>query len=119
MKLAVVGVGDRVRITDRLFETFTVDAREAIIHAQDEAQEMGHGPVQVEHLLVGLFSDHDGIAGRVLADFGLTIGAVCDLVRQRLGVGSTSAPGLQLRFSPEAEDALRSAHQFGIGEPWH
>lgn len=68
-------------------------AREAIIHAQDEAREMGHGPVQVEHLLVGLFSDHDGIAGRVLADFGLTIAPVRDLVRQRLGVGSTSVPG--------------------------
>jgi Histidine kinase-, DNA gyrase B-, and HSP90-like ATPase/Clp amino terminal domain, pathogenicity island component len=39
------------------------------------------------------------------------------LVRERLDVGSTSAPGLQLWFSPEAKDALKSAHQFGLGEP--
>jgi ATP-dependent Clp protease ATP-binding subunit ClpC len=103
--------------TDRLFEMFTEQAREAIMHAQDEAREMRHGTVQVEHILLGLFSDRDGIAGRVLADFGLTIAPVRDLVRERLGVSSTSAPGSQLPFSQEAKDALRSAHRFGLGEP--
>jgi ATP-dependent Clp protease ATP-binding subunit ClpC len=103
--------------TDSLFERFTEAAREAIIRAQDEAREMGHGSVRVEHLLVGLFSDNDGIAGRGLANFGLTIAPVRDLVRQRLGVGSTSAPGSQLPFAPEAKGALRSAHLVGLGEP--
>lgn len=87
------------------------------MRAQEEAREQGHVTVQVEHLLVGLFSDRDGIAGRVLADFGLTVGPVRDLVRARLGVGSGSPPEGMARFSPEAKNALRSAHRIGMGEP--
>ncbi len=103
--------------TDGLFEGFTEEAREAIIHAHDEAREMGHGPVQVEHLLVGLFSDHDGIAGRVLADFGLTIAPVRTWFDSGLVSDQLRSPGSHIRFSPEAKDALRSAHRFGLGEP--
>lgn len=33
--------------TERLFEMFTEQAREAIVRAQDEAREMGHGTVQM------------------------------------------------------------------------
>lgn len=103
--------------TDGLFEMFTEQGREAIACAQNDAREMGHGTVQVEHLLLGLFSDHDGIAGRVLADFGLTIEPVRDLVRERLGIGSGPVPEGNVRFSPEAKDALRAANRFALGEP--
>jgi ATP-dependent Clp protease ATP-binding subunit ClpA len=78
---------------------------------------MGLGAVEVEHLLLGLLSDQDGIAGRVLADFGLTIEDVRRLVRERLGVGSDSRPDGGVLFSPEAKDALRSANGFGLGKP--
>ena len=57
--------------TDGLFGMFSEQAREAIVSAQDEVREMGHRTVQVEHLLLGLVTDRDGIAGRVFADFGL------------------------------------------------
>jgi ATP-dependent Clp protease ATP-binding subunit ClpC len=100
-----------------VFEAFTEQAREAIVRAQREARDMGHGAVQVEHLLLGLFSDEDDIVDRVWADFGLTIQPVREMVRERLGVGSGSRPEGQLPFSPTAKDALRSAHRFGMGEP--
>jgi hypothetical protein len=57
------------------------------------------------------------IAGRALADFGVTAAPVRDLVRRQLGVGSSAPQVGQVRFSPEATDALRSAHRFGLGEP--
>jgi ATP-dependent Clp protease ATP-binding subunit ClpA len=100
-----------------VFETFTERARESIVCAQDEARDMGLGAVQVEHLLLGLFSDHDGVAGQVFADFGLTIAPVRDLVRERLGVRSSLSPEVQLRFSSEAEGVLKSPYRFGLGEP--
>lgn len=100
-----------------MFETFTDGAREVIVRAQGEAREMGHGTVQVEHLLLGLVSDRDGIAGRVFADFGLTIETVHDLVRERLGLGSGSPVEGNVPFSPVARDALRSAYRFGLGKP--
>jgi ATP-dependent Clp protease ATP-binding subunit ClpC len=52
-----------------MFETFKEPAREAIARAQDEAREMGHEMVGVEHLLLGLVSDQNSTAGRVLAQF--------------------------------------------------
>lgn len=103
--------------TDGLFEMFTEQAREAIVRAQDEARELGHRTVRIEHLLLGLFSDQDGIPGRVFADFGLTIEHLRDLVRERLGVGVGSPAHGKVPFSPEAEDALRSANRVGMGEP--
>jgi ATP-dependent Clp protease ATP-binding subunit ClpA len=100
-----------------MFEMFTKQARAAIVRALDEAREMGHSTVEVEHLLLGLCSDQGGIAGRVLADFGLTTDAVRDLVRQRLGAGFRSRAAARLPFSPAAKDALRLANQLALGEP--
>jgi ATP-dependent Clp protease ATP-binding subunit ClpC len=100
--------------TDHVFETFEEPARGAIDRAQDEAREMGHGMVGVEHLLLGLVSDQKSTAGRVLAEFGLTIAPLRELVRERLDPGPGSTPGRKLRFSSEAKDALSSAHRFGL-----
>ncbi len=78
---------------------------------------MGHQTVHVEHLLLGLASDPDGIAGRVFADSGLTIEPIRDLIRAQLGVGSDSHAERTVPFSPDAKDALRSAYRFGLGKP--
>lgn len=83
------------------------------MRARREARDMGHGAVQVEHLLLGLFSDEDGIVDRVWADFGLTIEPVREMVRERLGVGPGSRPEGELPFSPTAKDALRSPIDLG------
>lgn len=96
---------------------FTEPAREAIVCAQDEARALGHGTVQVEHLLLGLFSDKDGIAGQVLARFGLTLNPVRELVRGGRGLDSGELPDRKVQFSPEAKDVLRSANRFGLGKP--
>jgi ATP-dependent Clp protease ATP-binding subunit ClpC len=100
-----------------VFETFEKSAREAIERAQDEAREMGHGMVGVEHLLLGLVSDQNSTAGRVLAESGLTITSLREVVRERLDPGLNPTSKGQLRFSAEAKDALNSAHRFGLNEP--
>lgn len=96
---------------------FTERAREAIAQAQNEAREMGHGSVEVEHLLLGLFSDSDGVAGRVFADFGLAVEPVRELARTRLDRAGGSLPEGRLSFSAEAKEVLRSANRFGMGAP--
>jgi ATP-dependent Clp protease ATP-binding subunit ClpC len=96
---------------------FTEPAREAIVCAQNEARQLGDGTIRVEHLLLGLFSDQDGIAGRVLADLGLTIEPIRELIRGRLSTNLGVLPQEKMRFSPEAKDALRSANRFGLGKP--
>jgi ATP-dependent Clp protease ATP-binding subunit ClpA len=100
-----------------MFETFKEPAREAIARAQDEAREMGHEMVGVEHLLLVLVSDQNSMASRVLAQFGLTIAPLRELVQERLDPGPGSTIRGQLRFSAEAKDALNSAHGFGLNGP--
>ena len=69
------------------------------------------GTVQVEHLLLGLVSDQGAIAGRVLADFGVTVEPVRHLVRRQPGVGS-SAPHVD-RFGSHQRPRTRSGRPTG------
>jgi ATP-dependent Clp protease ATP-binding subunit ClpA len=58
-----------------MFERFTNEARDAVVAAQQEARRLGHDCVGTEHVLLGLLQG-EGIAARVLADRGVTAGAV-------------------------------------------
>jgi hypothetical protein len=53
----------------------------------------------------------------VLADLGLTIEPIRELIRGRLSTDLGVLPQERMRFSPEAKDALRSANRFGLGKP--
>lgn len=49
---------------------FTPRAEEALRLAQEAAEDMGHGYVGSEHLLLGLLREEEGIAHRVLEENG-------------------------------------------------
>ena len=51
---------------------FTPRAEESLRLAQEAAQDLGHGYVGCEHLLLGLLREEEGIAHRVLSEYGLT-----------------------------------------------
>ena len=51
---------------------FTPRAEEALRLSQEAAEELGHGYVGSEHLLLGLIREEDGVAHRVLSEFGVT-----------------------------------------------
>ena len=50
----------------------TPRAKKVIEYAIAEARELNHNYVGTEHLLLGLIRDHDGVAGQVLGELGLT-----------------------------------------------
>jgi ATP-dependent Clp protease ATP-binding subunit ClpA len=58
-----------------MFERFTNAARNVVIAAQQEARRLGHDCIGTEHVLLGLLREK-GTAARVLADLGVTAGAV-------------------------------------------
>ena len=58
-----------------MFERFSPSARQVLVVAQEEARMLGHKTVGTEHVLLGLLQG-EGIAARVLADRGVTAGAV-------------------------------------------
>jgi ATP-dependent Clp protease ATP-binding subunit ClpC len=56
-----------------MFERFTDKARRVVVLAKEESAVMGHYQIDSEHLLLGLLRERDGVAGRLLADSGVTI----------------------------------------------
>jgi ATP-dependent Clp protease ATP-binding subunit ClpA len=75
-----------------MFERFARDARDVVVHAQQEAAALGHDWIGTEHLLLGAVADPRSDGARMLASFGL------DLARARADVvelvGRGGAAGL-------------------------
>jgi len=54
-----------------MFERFAGDAREAVVHAGDEAVTLGAERIGSEHLLLGAVRTPDTVAARALAQLGI------------------------------------------------
>lgn len=91
-------------------------ARTIVGHAQDEARRMRAQLIEPEHLLLGLIRDGSSIGGRVLSDFGVSIGPARDVVEARLAAASGSSQDEELRLAPASESVLQSALRLGLGE---
>ena len=95
---------------------FTPRAEEALRLSQEAAEEMGHGYVGSEHLLLGLIREEEGIAHRVLSEYGVNDEMVCDVLQRSVGKGlSGTAPsqGLTPRAKSVVELAVSEAARMG------
>ena len=95
---------------------FTPRAEEALRLSQEAAEEMGHGYVGSEHLLLGLIREEEGIAHRGLSEYGGTDEMVCDVLQRSVGKGlSGTAPsqGLTPRAKSVVELAVSEAARMG------
>ena len=77
--------GNPARGNDR-FDKFTRRSRTVLDLAAKEAERLGHSYITTEHLLLGMLLEGEGVAAHVLADRGVHI----DQLRQIV----TSAPGV-------------------------
>ena len=95
---------------DRLTRFFTDGARRALKTAQQEAERMHQAEIGTEHLLLGLLSERDGYASRVLRELGLQSGDVQHWV-ERLSTGRRRPSLLdsELELSPRTKRALELA----------
>ena len=97
---------------------FTPRAEEALSLAQEAAEEMGHGYVGTEHILLGLMREEDGIAHRVMREYGMTEDMICTVLERSVGKGlSGAAPsqGLTPRAKSAVELAVSEAMRMGAG----
>ena len=97
---------------------FTPRAEEALHLAQEAAEEMGHGYVGTEHLLLGLLREEEGIAHRALEEYGLTDDMVCTILQRSVGTGVAGvAPsqGLTPRAKGAVELAVSESARSGAG----
>jgi hypothetical protein len=85
------------------FGRFTPRARNVIVVAQNKAGEAGNNEITPAHLLIGLFTDPDGLAAKLLAAQGIDAAKVNDAVT--LPPRVDGVPVL-IPFSGQAKKAL-------------
>lgn len=90
---------------------FTEKAEAALKYAEKCARSLKQGYVGTEHILVGLMKESTGIAARVLADNGVSLDAVLDMIRELIAFESGVAIKEREGFSPRAEKILEEAHR--------
>ena len=94
------GKGFMTRFTDR--------AKSAVAASQEASRSLGHDYIGTEHLLLGLYSQPEGIAARVLTGAGVERDAVEAKVLEIVGRGD-GAPAGHIPFTPRAKKCLELA----------
>jgi hypothetical protein len=73
---------------------FTARAKKALELAQRESNELGHGFIDTEHVLLGLIREGDGVAAQVLIRFGADRSSIREqVIRLRPGQAWSGASG--------------------------
>ncbi|MDD4775418.1 MAG: ATP-dependent Clp protease ATP-binding subunit [Syntrophomonas sp.] len=76
-----------------MFRKFTQRARNTVIHAQEEAKEMGHPAIGTEHILLGLLREGEGVGARALINLGIDLGNGREEVKRFIGKDDNVAEG--------------------------
>ena len=91
----------------------TPRAKQVLILARQEAENLGHNLIGTEHLLLGLIALGQGVATNILFHFGLHLDAARAEVEKEAGKG-TPAPSSNPRYAPGIEtvfaEAAKEAH---------
>src|SRR3954452_15470610 len=111
-----MSVGPQSQGAMPMFERFTDRARRVVVLAQEEARMTSHDIKSVEHILLGLIHEGDGIAAKALESLGISLEGVRAQVEEIIGQGQ-QAPSGRIPFTPRAkkvlELSLREALQLG------
>jgi ATP-dependent Clp protease ATP-binding subunit ClpC len=92
------------------FQRFTDRARRTVTLAQEEARGLGHHSVGTEHLLLGLLTEQQGLAWRVLDHLGVSASAARGQVQATIGRGSGTPAG-PIPFTPPSKRVLGLARK--------
>ena len=91
------------------FERFSDRARKVLTRAQGEAQRLGHGYIDTEHILLGLVEEETGIASKVLVNLGIASTKVRSAVEFVVGKGGKQTSGVEISLAPQAKRAIELA----------
>lgn len=103
---------------DSSMDRFTNRAKVAVLKAQTEARERGHGEVTGLHLLLGLLAEWEGLAGRAIEAAGVTrdgLAAAIEAALPPAGQPMRHVPfstGLKKVHELIVREALRLGHNY-------
>ena len=84
-----------------MIDRFTQKAREAIRLAVETAEELEHGYVGTEHLLLGLIKEGSGVAAAILERYDVTEDKILELMERLI------SPAVPTRIHREPEQCCR------------
>jgi ATP-dependent Clp protease ATP-binding subunit ClpA len=100
-----------------MFERFSKGAREVVMQARSEAEEMKRPQAGTEHLLLGLLADPSGVPAAVLGEYGVDRERVrADLERLRASEDLGGQDAEALRAIGIDLDAVRARIEETFGE---
>lgn len=90
------------------FTGFSEKANMCLNKAVEIAEDSGHTYIGSEHILLGLLDSTDSVAGKILANKGVTYKKVYDLIRETVGTGMPTelTPS---DFTPRSKHIIESA----------
>jgi ATP-dependent Clp protease ATP-binding subunit ClpA len=98
----------RELIDGLLFRRFTAGAHRVLLLTESEALRLGSTDAGIEHLLLGLVAEEDGVAARALGTLGIDLPRLRALAEQFLG-RRTIMFVPQPTFSPDLLDVIEQA----------
>ena len=105
LALRIVGIGET---TTKDAPPFTARARRVLESALGEGQDLGSAEIGSEHMVLALVKETEGVAARILLDFGATAAAIGTAVGRLRPAPRRSRP----------EDEIPREHDpLGIGDP--
>ena len=93
-----------------MWEPFTERARRSIVLAQEEAQRLGNNYIGTEHLLLGIISEGESVAAKVLENLGVGLQKVRSEVEAIVGKGGPTAQQ-EMVFTPRAKRVIELAFE--------
>lgn len=91
---------------------FTKKSENAIENAENVAIKLGHNYVGTEHLLYGLATEKEGVAGKILVKNNITPEIILEKIEELIGIGNSKSKktiGLTPRTKKVIENAFQEA----------
>lgn len=88
-----------------MFEKFNAQARQAVVHAQEEAQRLNQHYIGTEHLLLGLLDVDGSVAAKALTALSISTDDVRRDVEEITGRGE-EPPTAHIPFTPRSKQVL-------------
>lgn len=88
-----------------MFRRFTQRAKNAVIHAQEEARQLNHSAIGTEHILLGVLKEGEGVGAKALISMGIDLEKVREEVTKLIGEkkGKMEPPSGDLPITPGAK----------------
>ncbi|MCB2343332.1 ATP-dependent Clp protease ATP-binding subunit [Clostridium estertheticum] len=89
-----------------MFNKFTERAQKVLVYAQGEAQQLKHGYVGTEHILLGILKEQDGLCKKSLNNMKITSVEVKKLVIEYEGEGDVEMRRNEIPLTPRTKRLL-------------